>query len=185
MDGARQRAGIVRSRTARARLKSRTAPSTSPQNSSSWRRPRSCIAIPSASPCSIACCGGCGAITNCWRSRPIRTWPRSPAMAKAVRRDEHKMHAFVRFREVGRETQGAFRRLVRAGASHRRAGGAVLRPALRRHALVDPDAGPLRALGRPRRFLHAGRQPNRTRRPRTGWRKSGAAITPASSIRRG
>ena len=25
------------------------------------------------------------------------------AMAKAVRRDEHKMHAFVRFREVGRE----------------------------------------------------------------------------------
>src|SRR6476659_9194836 len=26
------------------------------------------------------------------------------AMAKAVRRDEHKMHAFVRFREVGRES---------------------------------------------------------------------------------
>ena len=24
-------------------------------------------------------------------------------MAKAVRRDKHKMHAFVRFREVGRE----------------------------------------------------------------------------------
>ena len=24
-------------------------------------------------------------------------------MAKAVRRDEHKMHAFVRFREIGRE----------------------------------------------------------------------------------
>ena len=27
------------------------------------------------------------------------------AMAKAVRRDEHKMHAFVRFREVGRERE--------------------------------------------------------------------------------
>jgi DNA polymerase len=30
------------------------------------------------------------------------------AMAKAVRRDEHKMHAFVRFREVGRETKSHF-----------------------------------------------------------------------------
>ena len=30
------------------------------------------------------------------------------AMAKAVRRDEHKMHAFVRFREVGRENKSHF-----------------------------------------------------------------------------
>jgi DNA polymerase len=30
------------------------------------------------------------------------------AMAKAVRRDEHKMHAFVRFREVGREPNAHF-----------------------------------------------------------------------------
>ena len=30
------------------------------------------------------------------------------AMAKAVRRDEHKMHAFVRFREVGREHKSHF-----------------------------------------------------------------------------
>ena len=30
------------------------------------------------------------------------------AMAKAVRRDEHKMHAFVRFREVGREQNSHF-----------------------------------------------------------------------------
>src|SRR5215475_5536939 len=30
---------------------------------------------------------------------------RVSAMAKAVRRDEHKMHAFVRFREVGRERE--------------------------------------------------------------------------------
>jgi DNA polymerase len=30
------------------------------------------------------------------------------AMAKAVRRDEHKMHAFVRFREVGRERESHF-----------------------------------------------------------------------------
>jgi uracil-DNA glycosylase len=30
------------------------------------------------------------------------------AMAKAVRRDEHRMHAFVRFREVGREQKSHF-----------------------------------------------------------------------------
>lgn len=30
------------------------------------------------------------------------------ALAKAVRRDEHKMHAFVRFREVGRESKSHF-----------------------------------------------------------------------------
>ena len=64
----------------------------------------------------------------------------------------------------------ALRRLVRAGASHRRAGRAVLRQALCRHALVDPDAGPLRALGRPRALVHAGRQQERGagRRPAGG-----------------
>ena len=29
-------------------------------------------------------------------------------MAKAVRRDEHKMHAFVRFREIGRERDARY-----------------------------------------------------------------------------
>ena len=43
----------------------RTAPSTSRPNSSNWRKPRSCTATPNASPCSIACCGGCAAITIC------------------------------------------------------------------------------------------------------------------------
>jgi probable DNA metabolism protein len=33
---------------------------------------------------------------------------RLQAMAKAVRRDEHKMHAFVRFREIGREPKSHF-----------------------------------------------------------------------------
>jgi uracil-DNA glycosylase len=33
---------------------------------------------------------------------------RVTAMARAVRRDEHKMHAFVRFREVGREHEARF-----------------------------------------------------------------------------
>ncbi len=54
--------------------------------------------------------------------------------------------------------QIAFRRLVRAGTSHRRTGRAVLRAPVRRHAVVDPDAGSLRALGRPCRLDHAGRR---------------------------
>ncbi len=33
---------------------------------------------------------------------------RVSAMAKAVRRDEHKMHAFVRFREIGREREAHY-----------------------------------------------------------------------------
>jgi uracil-DNA glycosylase len=52
-----------------------------------------------------------------WRLRKnhdlldIATYPdvaEVAAMAKAVRRDEHKMHAFVRFREVGREQKSHF-----------------------------------------------------------------------------
>ncbi len=100
-------------------------------------------------------------ITICSISRPIPMSRELAAMAKAVRRDEHKMHAFVRFREIGREHEVAFRRLVRAGASYRRTGGAVLRAPVRRHAVVDPDAGRLRALGRPCRLDHAGRRQGR------------------------
>ena len=76
------------------------------------------------------------------------TSPSVEAMAKAVRRDIHKMHAFVRFREIATRGRPALRRLVRAGAPHRRGGRAVLRRPLRGDALVDPDAGALRALGR-------------------------------------
>ncbi len=46
--------------------------------------------------------------TICLISRPIPTWPRSRRWRRAVRRDEHKMHAFVRFREVGREQKSHF-----------------------------------------------------------------------------
>ena len=84
------------------------APSTYRPNSSNWRRSRSCIATPSGSPCSIACCGGCG---NNHDLLDIATDPdvaEVAAMAKAVRRDEHKMHAFVRFREIGREQKSHF-----------------------------------------------------------------------------
>jgi len=47
---------------------------------------------------------------------------------KAVGRDIHKMHAFVRFRLVGggcRHGSGAVRGVVRAGSSHRETCGAV------------------------------------------------------------
>src|SRR4051812_14570528 len=79
------------------------------------------------------------------------------AMAKAVRRDEHKMHAFVRFREVGRERESHFiawfepeHHIVELAAPF-----FARRFADMAWSILTPD---LRALGRPRRFLHAGRQ---------------------------
>ena len=83
-------------------------PSPSRPNSSSWRRSRSCIAIPERFALLYRLL---------WRLRgqhdllEIATDPdvaRVSAMAKAVRRDEHKMHAFVRFREVGRERDARY-----------------------------------------------------------------------------
>ena len=90
------------------RSKRRTAPSMSPPNSSNWRRPRSCIAILKRFAILYRLL---------WRLRSnhelldVATDPdiaQVAAMAKAVRRDEHKMHAFVRFREVGRERESHF-----------------------------------------------------------------------------
>jgi hypothetical protein len=49
------------------------------------------------------------------------------------------------------------RRVVRAGAPHRRAQRAVFRGPLRADALVDPHAGSVRALGRHGTGLHRGR----------------------------
>ena len=83
-------------------------------------------------------------------------------MAKAVGRAAHKMNAFVRFREIGREAGVALRRLVRAGTSRRRARRAVLREPVRRYGLGDPDAGCLRALGRRCRLYHSRASPGRS-----------------------
>ena len=63
---------------------------------------------PSASPSSIACCGACAAITICLIVATDPDVARVTAMAKAVHHDEHKMHAFVRFREIGREQKSHF-----------------------------------------------------------------------------
>ena len=106
------------------------------------------------------------------------------AMAKAVHRDQHKMKAFVRFREIGREPESRFvawfepeHHIVAATApffARRFADMAwsILTPDICAH--WDGHAVALRrASARP------------TRRRRTGWRKPGCATTPASSIRRG
>ncbi len=61
-------------------------------------------------------------------------------MQKAIRRDIHKMHAFVRFRRVEVREWRAFHRLVRTAALYFAARRALLRRPLRRHAMVDPDA---------------------------------------------
>ena len=68
----------------------------------------------------------------------------------------HKMTAFVRFRAGRGRGRRALRRLVRAGAHILAATRAVLRRPLRQHALVDPDAGRLRALGRHDAALRPG-----------------------------
>jgi DNA polymerase len=70
-------------------------------------------------------------------------------MAKEVRRDIHKMHAFRALpRSGGGGWSHALRRLVRARPPHRPRRRAVLRAPLRGDALVDPDARALRPLGR-------------------------------------
>jgi hypothetical protein len=66
-------------------------------------------------------------------------------MARAVIRDLHRMHAFVRFRRL--ETEDG-ERLVRAGPPHPAPRRAFLRRPLRRHALVDPHARRFAALER-------------------------------------
>ena len=69
-------------------------------------------------------------------------------MAKEVRRDLHKMHAFVRFREVERRCRRALRRFLRARPSHRPRHRGLLRAPLHRDALVDPDPRTVDPLGR-------------------------------------
>ena len=74
-------------------------------------------------------------------------------MAQAVRRDIHKMHAFVRFRTVDDGDDAATPLHVAWFEPEHHiveAQRAVLRAPLRRHALGDPDARALRALGRRR-----------------------------------
>jgi hypothetical protein len=71
-------------------------------------------------------------------------------LAKAVRRDLHKMHAFLRFRRtLSAERPRAFCRVVRARALHpRRDGAASSSTASAALHVVDPDAAGLAALER-------------------------------------
>ena len=59
---------------------------------------------------------------------------------KAVHRDQHRMQAVVRFREIGREQKSHFVAWFEPEHHIVEAGRAVLRQPLRRHAVVDPDA---------------------------------------------
>ena len=136
-----------------------------------------CLSLPPA-------LAAAGATTICSMSRPIPTSPgHGDGQGGPSRRAQD-----ARLRPLPRSRPRAgvaFRRLVRAGAPHRRTGRAVFRAPVCRHGVVDPDAGGLRALGRARRLDHAGRAARPMRRRRTGWRKSGGATTPASSTRPG
>ena len=108
---------------------------------------------------------------------------RIEAMAKEVRRDMHKMHAFVRFREVEEGGETRFGRLVRARPSYRPDQCRLLRPPLRQHEMVDPDAGAVDPLGRRNPDRIPGRDPRRRVRTATRSRRCGRPIMPRSSIR--
>ena len=85
------------------------------------------------------------------RSPPTRWCTGSRGMAKAVRRDLHKMHAFVRFRRGRGRRRRALRRLVRARAPHPRRAAPFFVGRFAAHALVDPDARRRRCIGTARR----------------------------------
>lgn len=90
------------------------------------------------------------------------------AMARAVHRDEHKMHAFVRFREIGRERAAHY--VAWFEPEHYIVELAAPFFAKRFAALVDPDTRSVCALGWPRALVHVGREQERStrRRPARG-----------------
>ena len=66
---------------------------------------------------------------------------------EGLRRDMHKMTAFVRFRKVEGSASRSFCGLAPARSSDCGADGAVVPQPLRQHAVVDLDSGCKRALG--------------------------------------
>lgn len=100
-------------------------------------------------------------------------------LASEVRRDSHKMKAFVRFAR-GR---GAVRGVVRAGPLHTRADRAVLRAALCRRCNGRSSRPTARRRGMAEGCCSARGRASRTRRDRMRWRRCGAPISRRSSIR--
>ena len=94
-------------------------------------------------------------------------------MEKAVRRDLHKMTAFVRFRSVEDAGRRTLRRLVRAATPDPEAGLGFLHQALRQHALDHTDAGRHARLGPPRTDASAPACRRAARRPKTRWKNGG------------
>ena len=76
---------------------------------------------------------------------------------KAIRHDVHKMRAFVRFRAVPFDEQPWYVAWFEPQHHIVELNAPVLHRPLRRHALVDPHARSLRALGRKRGHLHRRR----------------------------
>jgi DNA polymerase len=68
-------------------------------------------------------------------------------LAQAVRRDTHKMRAFLRFRGVREDDAMRYVAWFEPSHLHRRGEYRLLHPPLRDHDLVDPDALSQRALG--------------------------------------
>ena len=82
-------------------------PVNAPRRSCRSAKASSCTATPSASACSIACSGGSRSSPACAHDPLDPDWLRADEMAQAVRRDMHKMNAFVRFRTIADDGDGA------------------------------------------------------------------------------
>ncbi len=132
---------------------------------------------------------GAGGAVEPARSRHVSELAR---LVGQVREEEHKMHAFVRFRKVEaaelrcrrRRRRGDPRRLVSPGASHPAPGRAVLRAALPEHALVAADAGSCRRTGTGTSFASVPGRRAITPPPRTSSTGSSSPTTRACSTRR-
>ena len=115
-------------------------------------------------------------------------WLRADEMAQAVRRDMHKMKAFVRFRTLADadDERGAPLHVAWFEPEHHivEATAPFFARRFTADALGDPDAGAQRPLGRRAALASARARGATRRRPPMPARSSGSPTTRASSIRR-
>ena len=123
-----------------------------------------------ASPCSTACCGACST-SPALRARPARSrLAAREQMAQAVRRDMHKMKAFVRFRDDRRRRRRTPLHVAWFEPEHHivEATAPFFARRFAQHALGDPDARAQRRAGTASALaLRPGRAPRPRRRPPT------------------
>ena len=145
-------------------------------SSSSAPKPCSAIPTPNASLFSTGCSGDCEASRNLLAIASDPDIRRFEAMEKAVRRDIHKMRAFVRFRKIGEAPNERY--VAWFEPEHhiveRNAGSSS---PLHRHALDHPDARMRRLTGTASACRSALERGARRRRLKTAPKRCGRPIS--------